>query len=150
MELAGWTATAPGRTVPDQKKGQTLSKFVINPRTNSEFSLGTVDLPPGAMAVGADQFLQLLKSQMTDIREDRAVERAGLKGLHVKGKATFNPMLATFEIFPLSEKQLLVMSYISGTDRQKMGIGKTRLDEDRIEAIDDTEAFFASLRRAGD
>jgi len=150
MELSGWSAAAPGTAAPDQKMGQTLSKIIVNRRTNSEFSLGTVDLPPAANMVGTDQFLQEVKSRITDIREDRPVERAGLKGFHVKGRASFNPALATFEFFLIPGNKLLILSYLDGVERQRVGVGKTRLDLDRIESIDDPEAFFASLRRAGD
>lgn len=146
MTLAGWSVDAPGRPAGNQQQAGTGVQAISHRTTGSEFSIATKQVAFGNQSFTVDQVFQSMKAS-NRITDERPVTRGGLEGFRFNMPAPGNGAQSTVELFKLDGSSVILLVYIPGTEKERVGIGKARFDEAKTRELDDPEAFFASLRK---
>ncbi len=148
LTLAGYSVDAPGIRAPGKVENGMRSIFALNMATNSEFKLVMRSGEPGFDLFG---FVRELQSEGLYTGDVIPITRAGLNGyqltdiVNVSGKE----FRSRWEIYKTNDTDILLLGYITGMHMQALGFGWTRRSEADTKRLDDPDAFFASLRKAG-
>lgn len=146
MTLSGWAVDAPGQPAGDKVDAQAQAKGILHRTTNSEFSIATKRVARPGQSFTPQQIVDGMK-RVSRITDERPVRRGNLEGVRFSMPAPANGALGTLELFKIDDFHILLLTYISGVEKERVHRSKARFDEAKTAELDDPEAFFASLRR---
>lgn len=146
ITLAGYSADAPGKVVPQAKESGVDSVGIHHRRTNSEFAISTKQVAVPGQNFELEMLIQIMKQQGTIVGPETPVSRAGLSGYHLTMRQP-GGLEAQVEAYKISAQDLLLLTYVSGKVKHDAGKGKLDRDPETIQKLDDPDAFFSSLRK---
>jgi hypothetical protein len=142
---AGYSVDAPGIATGAKSQQLTTGVTIFNRLTGSEFLIAEKKSPQGKFT---PELFLLGLGTIAQVKQQTAVSRAGLTGIHYEVEGNKSVPAHIGEVFPTTDG-VLILTYMSGPALAEHNGRPPKMDTASAISRDNPDAFFASLRSSG-
>jgi hypothetical protein len=150
ISAGGWSVTvSPSGTEANVSQPSSVDdrgQAIFNEVTGSKYAISCFEIPPEWAEVRIDEYLS--QTMEYEIMRTEHILRKGLQGVKHTARDLKTNATVYHELFSLGESKLLLLTYVSANELEKLGGDKAVFGSaGKTMSIDRPELFFDSLHR---